>query len=67
MRIPHDDALLRDMIADAMKYSENLRRRRAKGIMRMEPPVVLAFYDREIMENDRKIMIMKAGKKRRNR
>lgn len=67
MRIPHDDALLRDMITDALKYSENLRQRRARGIMRMEPPDVLAFYDKEIMENDRKIMIMQAGRKRRNR
>lgn len=44
-RIPHNDALLRDMIADAQRYSDKVIRRRANGIRRMEPPDILAFYD----------------------
>ena len=52
MKPIRDDALLRDMIIDAQRYSEKLRRRRAWGITRCEPPDVLAFYDRQIADTD---------------
>lgn len=50
-----DDSLLRDMIADEQKYSSKPRTRRAKGIARLEPPDVLAFYDQQIAETDQRI------------
>lgn len=67
MRIPHDDALLRDMIADERAYSEKVIKCSARGIMRMEPPDVLAFYGQQIMETDRRIRILTAARKIKNR
>lgn len=55
MKPIRDDALLREMLLDAQRYSEKLRARRANGINRCEPPDVLAFYDQQIVENDYRI------------
>lgn len=66
-RIPHNDALLRDMIADAQRYSDKVIRRRANGIRRMEPPDILAFYDDQLMDTAWRINMLKAGRQRKNR
>ena len=58
MVIPHNDALLRDMIASERKYSERLRTRRADAIFRCEPPDVLAFYDQQIADTDSRINLL---------
>ena len=51
-RLPHDDALLHEMISSEQRFNESLRSRRAKSIERMEPPDILAFYDKEIAHSD---------------
>lgn len=66
MKRIRDDALLRDMIADAQQYSEKLQSRRARGIERCEPPDVLAFYDEQIADTNSRIntLLSRYGRKK---
>lgn len=67
MVTPHSSSLFRDMIADAQRFSEHLRIRRAEAIAHLDSPDILAFYDKEIVENDRRILMMKVILKEKNR
>ena len=67
MVIPSNDALLHEMIVDAQEYHCKVMTRRARGIMRMEPPDVLAFYDRQIEDTNWRISLLTKGAKRKTR